>query len=221
MLTSWRVAVQAPWKYRHHKYIINTKIPTWCWGWQKNKEWNNLLLSTMSVTLTLQFCIKWEFGKTQPKVNFASNWLSIRIRVMLGASSQETIERERGRGQRKWHRCHLWGDCLYGTLSYLNLTVSKLCVVGASGEGSRKMVGCIAGIRTKDWPVVYRHYKTCGWSSTMWTDEDTGIDMEPGTETPRTSNIWPAGRSLVQVALWIWLILVSCSFIVDMSLITS
>jgi hypothetical protein len=29
----------------------------------------------MSVTLTVQFPTKWEFRITQPKVNFASNWV--------------------------------------------------------------------------------------------------------------------------------------------------
>jgi hypothetical protein len=54
------------------------------------------------VTLTLRFPTKWGFRTTQTKVNFASNW-TIRMRVMLGASSQENIGKEEGGTVRVTH----------------------------------------------------------------------------------------------------------------------
>lgn len=203
-------AIQAPWKYSHHKYITNT---------QRNPHGaeDNRKIKSKIICSSAPCQWHWPWG-SPPNGNFGSNWVISRDQ----SDARCKLSREDRKGKRKEDSESDTGAIcrVREFVQHIKLfkSISMLCVVGASWEGSRKVVGCIAGIRTKDWPVVYRHYKTHGWSSTMWTDEDTRIDMEPGTETPRTSNIWPAGRSLVQVPLWIWLILVSCSFTVDISL---
>lgn len=86
-----------------------------------------------------------------------------------------------------------------------------MLIVGAFWENPREVVGCVAVIRTKDWPFKYRYYKTHGWLGTGWTDEDSWADVESGTETSRTANIWPVGKPfIVHVPLWLWCKLVSC-----------